>query len=99
LFRKSTQWQNSSVDLVHAWRLPELHVFAVYPHRRFVSPKVKVFVEDCARRAAMELGIRGGLIRRCTLRLDCERGVAIPAVESPSLHRSPALARLAAAAG
>ena len=27
------------------WSLPELHVFAVYPHRRFLSPKVKVFVE------------------------------------------------------
>jgi DNA-binding transcriptional LysR family regulator len=32
------------------WTLPELHVFAVYPHRRFLSPKVKVFVE--AMRAA-----------------------------------------------
>jgi DNA-binding transcriptional LysR family regulator len=27
------------------WRLPDLHVFAVYPHRRFVSPKVKVVVD------------------------------------------------------
>jgi DNA-binding transcriptional LysR family regulator len=27
------------------WRLPDLHVFAVYPHRRFLSPKVKVLVE------------------------------------------------------
>ncbi|HEX6999144.1 MAG TPA: LysR family transcriptional regulator [Gammaproteobacteria bacterium] len=27
------------------WSLRELHVFAVYPHRRFLSPKVKVFVE------------------------------------------------------
>lgn len=27
------------------WSLPELHVFAVYPHRRFLSPKVKVLVE------------------------------------------------------
>ena len=27
------------------WKLPELQVFAVYPHRRFLSPKVKVFVE------------------------------------------------------
>jgi DNA-binding transcriptional LysR family regulator len=27
------------------WRLPDLHVFAVYPHRRFLSPKVRVFVE------------------------------------------------------
>jgi DNA-binding transcriptional LysR family regulator len=27
------------------WSLPDLHVFAVYPHRRFVSSKVKVVVE------------------------------------------------------
>lgn len=27
------------------WQLPALTVFAVYPHRRFVSPKVKVVVE------------------------------------------------------
>lgn len=27
------------------WSLPEYHVFAVYPHRRFLSPKVRVFVE------------------------------------------------------
>lgn len=27
------------------WSLPEYLVFAVYPHRRFLSPKVKVFVE------------------------------------------------------
>jgi DNA-binding transcriptional LysR family regulator len=27
------------------WSLPEFRVFAVYPHRRFVSPKVKVFLE------------------------------------------------------
>src|SRR5690606_30208631 len=26
------------------WQPPELYVFAVYPHRRFLSPKVKVFV-------------------------------------------------------
>ena len=26
------------------WSLPDYHVFAVYPHRRFLSPKVKVFV-------------------------------------------------------
>jgi DNA-binding transcriptional LysR family regulator len=38
------------------WQLPELHVFAVYPHRRFVSPKVKVFVE--ALRAAFGDGTR-----------------------------------------
>ena len=25
--------------------LPEYRVFAVYPHRRFVSPKVRVFLE------------------------------------------------------
>jgi DNA-binding transcriptional LysR family regulator len=27
------------------WALPEYCVFAVYPHRRFVSPKVRVFLE------------------------------------------------------
>ena len=27
------------------WSLPEYHVFAVYPHRRFVSPKVRVLVD------------------------------------------------------
>ena len=27
------------------WSLPTLHIFAVYPHRRFLSPKVKVVVE------------------------------------------------------
>jgi DNA-binding transcriptional LysR family regulator len=27
------------------WSLRELRVFAVYPHRRFLSPKVRVFVE------------------------------------------------------
>ena len=27
------------------WSLPEFRVFAVYPHRRFVSPKVRVFLE------------------------------------------------------
>jgi DNA-binding transcriptional LysR family regulator len=27
------------------WSLPEYRVFAVYPHRRFVSPKVRVFLE------------------------------------------------------
>jgi len=27
------------------WSLPEYVVFAVYPHRRFVSPKVRVFLE------------------------------------------------------
>ena len=32
------------------WTLPELRVFAVYPHRRLVSPKVRVFV-DALRKA------------------------------------------------
>jgi DNA-binding transcriptional LysR family regulator len=27
------------------WSLPELRVYALYPHRRFVSPKVRVFVD------------------------------------------------------
>jgi DNA-binding transcriptional LysR family regulator len=27
------------------WSLPEYNVYAVYPHRRFVSPKVRVFLE------------------------------------------------------
>ena len=27
------------------WSLPEYRVFAVYPHRRFVSPKVRVLIE------------------------------------------------------
>lgn len=27
------------------WTLPELGVYAVYPHRRFVSPKVRVFID------------------------------------------------------
>ena len=27
------------------WSLPVYSVFAVYPHRRFLSPKVKVFLE------------------------------------------------------
>ena len=27
------------------WSLPEFGVFAVYPHRRFVSPKVRVLIE------------------------------------------------------
>ena len=31
--------------LLPDWSLPEYHVFAVYPHRRFVSPKVRVFVD------------------------------------------------------
>jgi DNA-binding transcriptional LysR family regulator len=28
------------------WSLPDYAVFAVYPHRRFVSPKVRVFLEE-----------------------------------------------------
>jgi DNA-binding transcriptional LysR family regulator len=32
------------------WSLPAFRVFAIYPHRRYVSPKVRVFVE--AQRAA-----------------------------------------------
>ena len=27
------------------WSLPEFGIFAVYPHRRFVSPNVRVFLE------------------------------------------------------
>lgn len=27
------------------WALPELRIFALYPHRRFVSPKVRVFID------------------------------------------------------
>lgn len=38
------------------WTLPALRVFAVYPHRRFLSPKVRVFVE--ALRAAFGDGDR-----------------------------------------
>jgi DNA-binding transcriptional LysR family regulator len=30
------------------WTLPEYRVFAVYPHRRFVSPKVRVLLEALA---------------------------------------------------
>jgi DNA-binding transcriptional LysR family regulator len=33
------------VPLLLDWSLPEYRVFAVYPHRRFLSPKVRVFVE------------------------------------------------------
>jgi DNA-binding transcriptional LysR family regulator len=34
------------VRLLPEWRvLPELTVYAVYPHRRFVAPKVRAFVE------------------------------------------------------
>lgn len=38
------------------WTLPQYRVFAVYPHRRFVSPKVRVFVD--ALRAAFGDGSR-----------------------------------------
>jgi len=38
------------------WTLPHFRVFAVYPHRRFVSPKVRVFVD--ALRAAFGDGAR-----------------------------------------
>ena len=38
------------------WSVPPLKVFAVYPHRRFLSPKVRVFVE--ALRAAFGDGDR-----------------------------------------
>jgi DNA-binding transcriptional LysR family regulator len=38
------------------WALPELAIYAVYPHRRFVSPKVRVFVD--ALRAAFGDGTR-----------------------------------------
>jgi DNA-binding transcriptional LysR family regulator len=38
------------------WSLPVFRVYAIYPHRRFVSPKVKVFVE--ALRAAYGDGTR-----------------------------------------
>lgn len=32
------------------WTLPEYRLFAVYPHRRFVSPKVRVFIDALAAR-------------------------------------------------
>jgi DNA-binding transcriptional LysR family regulator len=38
------------------WSLPEYTIFAVYPHRRFLSPKVRVFIE--ALRAAFGDGTR-----------------------------------------
>jgi DNA-binding transcriptional LysR family regulator len=28
------------------WSLPAFHVYAIYPHRRFVSPKVRIFVDS-----------------------------------------------------
>lgn len=36
--------------LLLAWALPEYSVYAVYPHRRFLAPKVKVFLEAAAQR-------------------------------------------------
>jgi DNA-binding transcriptional LysR family regulator len=42
--------------LLSEWTLPEFHVYAVYPHRRFLSPKVRVFIE--ALRAAFGDGTR-----------------------------------------
>jgi DNA-binding transcriptional LysR family regulator len=33
------------VPVLRDWLLPEFGVFAVYPHRRFVSPKVRVLLE------------------------------------------------------
>jgi hypothetical protein len=53
-------WRDLAAGSIEAvlteWSLPELHVFAVYPHRRFLSPKVRVFVE--ALRAAFGDGSR-----------------------------------------
>ncbi|MFT3957478.1 MAG: LysR substrate-binding domain-containing protein [Piscinibacter sp.] len=34
--------------LLHDWTLPAFGVFAVYPHRRFVSPKVRVLLDALA---------------------------------------------------
>jgi hypothetical protein len=31
--------------LLEDWTLPEYGIFAIYPHRRFLSPKVRVLVE------------------------------------------------------
>jgi DNA-binding transcriptional LysR family regulator len=31
--------------LLREWTLPEFQIFAVYPHRRFVSPKVRLFID------------------------------------------------------
>jgi DNA-binding transcriptional LysR family regulator len=36
--------------LLLEWTLPEYCVYAVYPHRRFLAPKVKVFLEAATRR-------------------------------------------------
>jgi DNA-binding transcriptional LysR family regulator len=36
--------------LLPEWALPEYCVYAVYPHRRFLAPKVKVFLEAATRR-------------------------------------------------
>jgi DNA-binding transcriptional LysR family regulator len=45
-FVASRDLQNGSiVPVLCDWALPTLQVFAVYPHRRFLSPKVKAVVE------------------------------------------------------
>ena len=36
--------------LLLEWTLPEYGIYAVYPHRRFLAPKVKVFLEAATRR-------------------------------------------------
>jgi DNA-binding transcriptional LysR family regulator len=36
--------------LLREWTLPEYSVYAVYPHRRFLAPKVKVFLEAATER-------------------------------------------------
>lgn len=45
-------WQDLAQDRVETvlpdWTLPEYRVFAVYPHRRFLSPKVRVFLDELA---------------------------------------------------
>jgi len=42
------------------WSLPEFGVFAVYPHRRFVSPKVRVLLERSWHISATERATHGG---------------------------------------
>lgn len=44
------------VPVIPEWSLPEYRAYAVYPHRRFLSPKVRAFVE--ALRAAFGDGSR-----------------------------------------
>jgi DNA-binding transcriptional LysR family regulator len=62
------------------WSLPEYNVFAVYPHRRFLSPKVRLFVE--ALRAHFGHGTRDPwwpeLSPRQRYRLPASRGGALP---------------------